>query len=214
MRKFYSLLLMAFVVALSAYGCGDDTPTDTNNPNPTDTTKRCDTCGTVADSLPAQPCGVATDTSVGTNGFLLTGSGYRNMKVTLSPSARNPARTVDFRYDDVSGDLIETEYTIRNRVAMAPGDSADVLLTMRIKGFASGTYRWDTGATGGGGSNNVILEITRNGVTRTWGSTVGQTIVTANPGNASPRGIFCGTVKEGSTGALMAITSGRFAAGD
>ena len=218
MRKIYPLFLLAFLVALITYGCGDDTPTNTT-PNPKDTTKttdttKCDTCGTVQDSLPAQPCGVATDTSIGTNGFILTGSGYRTQKINLTPSSFIDTRTVDFRYDDVSGDLIETEYSIRNRAVIAPGDTADILLTMRVKGFTTGTYTWDAGATGGGGSNNVILEITRHGVTRTFGSTVGKTVVSANPGNASPRGTFCGLLKEGSTNALMAVTSGRFAAGD
>lgn len=213
MRQFYSLLSAIMFVAFCAYGCGDDQPTGPGTGGTKDTTDttKCDTCGTGGqDSLPKLPCGVATDTSVGTNGFFLTGSGFNATKVTLSPSGTPAERSIAFNYDDATGELIETEYTISNRVLFAPGDSGTVLMTMRVNGNATGNYRWDTDTNTGAGANTVTLEITRKGVTRVFGSKEGQTIVSSAPALVAIRGRFCGLMVEGSTGARMTITSGLF----
>lgn len=189
MKLRHAPIAIALAAAVTVGACGDE-PTGNNNLDPT---------------LAINPCDSAQTSAVGSNGFLMAGSGYQGQLVRLDADA-----DIEFRYHG-GGDDASIIYSMKDTVALPDDPAAVVVLDIHVPSSIAGTYSFNDQV--GDSASYVRLQLIRSNLqprSRVYRSTAGRIVLDTLVAGAQPFGRFCGTLRDSLSRAELAVMSGKF----
>lgn len=170
--------------------CSDDSPTGNNQLDPTLTTTPCDS---------------AYNPVVGTNGFIMSGTGFQGQLVKFVEFTR------DVRYDFYDSTEAAITYLIQDTLDLSGDPTTQIMVDWHFPKSAVGVYPFNSLV--GDSATTFRLEFHQDVVGRkVYRSMPGQGSITLDTviGGAQYIGRFCGMLQDTSSRAQIAIMAGRF----